>query len=156
MEPVILIIIACQLPVEIHANGTLESRLLLRALRCDIPCIDEDTRAVQHFQHELRRCIKLKTSLDTYVQIGQHKTRFEFPSIVYDTPAYTVLCIKREVDRHNAPLRKYAHIADADAEWVKFAGMVDLGEEGERLPDLPMPWQESYTLTSFVPPQIER
>jgi hypothetical protein len=148
----ILLLALSQLPVELHIDGSAQSRRLLRAMTCEIPCHTEDLRAIAHYQEELRRITKTKQSLDCFVRIGQHNTRFE--PTAYDTPIITILCLKREVDRFNRPRRQYARDI-ADAEEVRFAGLVDLGDSGNEQAELPQPWMESFTLSSFTPPKIE-
>jgi hypothetical protein len=152
MIEALLLIALSQLPVELHCDGSRESRLLLRAITRDIPCIDEDTRAVAHYQECLRRIVVVKLSQDTFIRIGQHKHRL--PMLAYDTPFYTVLAIKRLCDEHNRPRRIYAREV-ADAEFVKFAGLVDLGDEGNELAELPQPWQ-GMEMTIFRGPEIEK
>lgn len=153
MNTLILLTALTQLPVELHVNQTVESRLLLRAIHTDIPCLNEDLRAIRYYQDELRRVACVKQSLDTFIRIGQHKTRF--PLTAYDSPAYTVLAIKREVDRFNRPRRIYAREL-ADADFVRFAGMVDLGDDGQELAELAQPWEDGFVLSAWKPPEIEK
>lgn len=61
----VLIIAALTQPaIELHVCGNAESRLLLRALNTDIPVICEDTRAIRHYQDELRQVARIRQSLD--------------------------------------------------------------------------------------------
>lgn len=151
MFSALLIVAACQIPVDLHVNGTLESRLLLRAVTCDLPCPDEDARLVRHLQDELRGIVRIHDSFDTFVQIGRHKERL--PLTALDNPTWTVLAIQREIRLWNSAKRIHEPIATAED--VKFAGIVDLGDEGQPL-DLPQPWQAGFELTAWEPPRIEK
>lgn len=143
-----------QLPVELHCAPDIEGRMLQRAVFADLYVVDEETAIIRHYQTELRRVVRVKLAVDTFVQIGQHKTRFEFPSPVYDSPYITVLMLKRSVDEWNLPRRKFDTSA-VSAEVARFAGLIDLGDEGKEY-ELPLPWKAEYELTAWMPPTIEK
>lgn len=149
----ILAIALTQLPVELHVCGNAESRLLLRAVNCDVPVVDEDTRAIRHYQDELRRIVEFRQSLDTFCRIGQHK--FKLPKTAYDCPAMTVLCIHREIQIWNSPRRLYV-VDDEYIPDVRFAGMVNLGDEGTEADVVPMPWEFGFRLTEWKAPEVHK
>lgn len=135
--------------IEIHVDGTTESRLLLRAITADLPALDEDTRAIGHYQHELRRIIQVRQSLDMFIQIGQHKTHL--PQLAFDSPYITVLSIKREIDVWNIGRRTF-EVPNAELIGdARFAGMIDLGDEGQAVHH-PQPWEDGFALTAFAAP----
>lgn len=149
----LLLLICCQLSpiqVQFHTNGTTESRLLLRAIDCDIPSISEDMRTIRHYQDEIRRVSVRCHSVDTFIQIGRNKARP--PQIALDTPAMTVLWIKRECDLFNAPRREYAVSAEEFDQ--RFIGIVDLGDEGKEI-EQPQPWEDGYELTAWQAPRLD-
>lgn len=159
---VVIVVAATQafgeLPVELHVcHHTTEARLLLRALTADTSYVTcEDTQAVRYYQSYLRECVVVKPALDTFVQIGKHQTKFTCPSLAYDSAAMTVLCLKREVDAHNAALKVYAEVGDElNRHWQTHIGMLTLGDEGTSNV-LPWPWEEDYRITAWMPPRIER
>jgi hypothetical protein len=152
MIPVLLLAAFAQIPVELHANGTVESRLLLRAVTVDLPTHDEDSRLIRHYQDELRRIVRIHNSWDTFVKIGQHKERL--PLTAFDNPCWTVLSVKREVDIWNAAQRRF-QVEKHDAEDLTVRGIVDLGDEGQAV-TLPYPWQDGFVLTAWRGPEFDK
>jgi hypothetical protein len=149
---VLLLAALAQLPVELHAPPTLEGRMLLRAINTPLYVVDEDTRVMREYQDELKRVAVVKLSLDCFVQIGQHKVQLD--PIAMDNPYWTTLAIKREIDIWNMPRRKFDTSA-VSAEVARFAGLIELGDEGKEV-TLPQPWQAEYELTAWKPPTVEK
>jgi hypothetical protein len=149
---VLALLLVAQLPVEIHHTPTIEGRMLLRAINSPLYVVDEDTRVMRHYQDELRKIAKPKLALDSFIQISQHRVQLD--PIAFDNPYFTVMAIKREIDIWNMPRRKYDY-ESLDADTVRFAGLVDLGDEGKEV-SLPLPWKHGYELTAWKPPTVEK
>lgn len=149
MTSLLLIAALTAPPVELHTVPRTAAGAQLRAcLTCDIPAVCEDTRAIQHYQHELRRIVSCQDSLDDFLVVGRNRVRLP----EYRHPCIVVLFIQREINLHNAS-RKYAETT-ADYEVAKQLGMVDLGSEEFTETVLPQPWESGYQLTTFVPPGV--
>lgn len=148
----ILLILASQ--VTIHAApGDVEARLIVRAVQCDLRVVDEDSAAIAEYQRELRKIVKVKMAVDTFVEIGRTKSRV--PLTALDSPYLTILYLKRCCDQHNARHRTYAETTQ-NHESALYAGMIDLGSEATEADELPLPWRAEYAWTLFRPPEIEK
>jgi hypothetical protein len=150
---ILILLLATQITLH-AAPGDVEARLMLRAIHHDLYVVDEDTGVMRHYQTELRKIVAVRTpALDTFVSIGRHKAKL--PLTALDNPYWTVLAIKREIDLYNAEHRAYAERTD-EHETAKYAGIIDLGDEGRTADELPQPWKAEYRWTVFQPPTIER
>ena len=143
MNGIILTLAMLGTPLELHTHAGPEGRYIRACITTDYFVMDERSGIIRYYQHEIRQRLSCQDSLDNFLQIGRHKTKF--PPMAMDSQGMVILFVKCELDRHHAEHRHYKERSDHDPSYVAQYGMVSLGSEGQRIPRakrLKQPWRK--------------